>query len=74
MSKLSKRSLSEFVKAQAYRECSVCQLPKEIREQFRESRRRRLSVATIVAWLHECGYKKVTEEEFIRHGRGRHPV
>jgi hypothetical protein len=66
--------LFDFAVAERMQDCTVCQLnlPQKIDEQLRIASRKKITVATQVAFLKKQYGWEGTDEELISHKNGRH--
>jgi hypothetical protein len=65
-------SLTDFVKAERRKECPVCQLPEEAREQMRVAQNKSIRRATVIAWLAQAYGVTITDEALNTHYSGKH--
>jgi len=74
----TKRKLTEFVRdfemERRVKDCPVCKLPKEVREQIRLMRNRRIPVTVFCLWLKTEYGVTITANQLQTHGVGRHEL
>lgn len=68
------QNLAAFMRAKLRKECVICQLPAEVREQLgRTASRRSFTRQDQLDWLHEAiGAKQITMTQLVAHLNGRH--
>jgi len=66
------KRLTEFIEERRRAECPVCQLPDELRDQFKVAARRKVPTAVVLEWLKVEHGVTISEEEYLRHGKSRH--
>ncbi len=67
-------SLVDFVKAERRKDCGVCKLPDDLRDQMRKARDKKILRATILDWLRTQYGFVVTTTDMDVHINGHHDV
>lgn len=68
----ARRSLVQYVRDTRKANCPVCKLPADVREQLREAKDKRISVATQLDWLKNEFGITLSVEQINSHRGGRH--
>lgn len=69
-----KRSLVDFVRAKKKRDCPICRLPAEIRQQLQDAREKKIRRSEQLEWLAVEYGIKLTAAQFDTHNSARHDL
>lgn len=69
---MAARTLAQFAKDKRKKDCPVCQLSDDVRDQIREASQLRIRRPDVVEWLAEDHGASVTVADLETHTNGRH--